>query len=397
MVSPALSPLLAVLPSQSTLATYSASCAFFTSSYFICTRLAGWNVYEIEHSFAPAAARQERKMKMRKRSWIITTLAAAITTAVSLVYVRDWLASGFDVARVHRRAALSDTLTTFFSAYLTTDCVLGMIFYRPCFSLVTGWIHHGAYMALIAYISPLGWSHIFALGSFMELPTCILGASTIWPAVRNDIAFAAVFFATRLLFHGVLIASYATQYGQTHGTHTGIKTLVPALCLSGAVPLHIWWFTASVRGIRRRARQTASTSVSAATTPSAEKDEAKALEVPTPVSVHMSDTKPLRIAQAVKLLRRKSGPILVDITNSLGPRTTQAADSIKQIRRSFAAAAAANTSAFSIRADRPTMQPRSASQDQRRFILPPGRMRTGVANLQRASSGFGRSISTAVF
>lgn len=50
---------------------------------------------------------------------------------------------------------------------------MGLLHYREHVNLLTGWVHHSVYTALLLYIIHLDICHIFALAAFMELPTFV--------------------------------------------------------------------------------------------------------------------------------------------------------------------------------------------------------------------------------
>lgn len=106
---------------------------------------------------------------------------------------------------------------------------------------------------MLIYVARRDWSHIFGLACIEELPTAHLAVASMFPRLRNDVAFASVFAVTRLLFHFTTIFLYSTPYGQAHGTGNAVTILPPALfCWS--IPLHVWWFWNTIKGIQRRRR-----------------------------------------------------------------------------------------------------------------------------------------------
>jgi hypothetical protein len=156
---------------------------------------------------------------------------------------------------------------------------MGFQFYRNQITAVTGWGHHVSldilfsfapiiligrtsqitYLFLISYISKRGWGHIFSLALVLEvrpstfslespltqclvqLPTFILSLSMISARLRSDLVFVVVFFLTRIIFHTVLIVAYALPSGVRNGTLSGQSAYLPAVFLSCAMPLHLWF------------------------------------------------------------------------------------------------------------------------------------------------------------
>lgn len=94
-----------------------------------------------------------------------------------------------------------------------------------------------------------------------QLPTLVLALGMVSPSLRHDLIFTVLFFLTRILAHGIFIALYSSPFGRLHGallytpTGTPIVSLVPIIGLLSASPLHIIWFTGSVRGMIKRNRK----------------------------------------------------------------------------------------------------------------------------------------------
>ncbi|KAF8186545.1 hypothetical protein K438DRAFT_1835785 [Mycena galopus ATCC 62051] len=186
---------------------------------------------------------------VRQRAWILTTLASSVMTAFALPCVRDYLTMG-GVRGVEARV-WSVGVNRFFQAYLTADMLVGGLCYRSQIGLLTGWVHHVLYILITETAIRSGWAHLFCLAAVMELPTFILGASTLLPALRSNVVFALTFFATRIAFHLVLL------YGLV--ATPGLR--VPAGILVLVFPMHAMWFRGCVAGFVRRHRQRVASSV----------------------------------------------------------------------------------------------------------------------------------------
>ncbi|KAF8145036.1 hypothetical protein K438DRAFT_1735644 [Mycena galopus ATCC 62051] len=188
---------------------------------------------------------------VRQRVWILTTLASSVMTAFALPGVRDYLTMG-GVQGVEPRV-WAVGVNRFFQAYLTADMLVGGLCYRSQIGFLTGWVHHVHHVLITETTIRSGWAHLFCLAAVMELPTFILGASTLLPALRSNVVFALTFFATRIAFHLVLL------YGL--GMTPGLR--VPAGILVLVFPMHAMWFHGCVAGFVRRHRQRAASSVNA--------------------------------------------------------------------------------------------------------------------------------------
>ncbi|KAJ7674092.1 hypothetical protein B0H17DRAFT_1208237 [Mycena rosella] len=125
-----------------------------------------------------------------------------------------------------------------------------------------------------------------------QLPTFLLGASTLFPRLRSNTLFAATFLATRIVLHLVLIISYvlfpvaplpaSSVFSAADGGYAAAPILSPAGVLGAALravgavrgtrvvsallafvfPLHAMWFVGCVKGFIRRARASSTSSAS---------------------------------------------------------------------------------------------------------------------------------------
>jgi len=141
-------------------------------------------------------------------------------------------------------------INRFFQGYLVVDLMAGAAFYRSQVSMLTGWIHHPIYILIVEVVIRRSWSHMFCLCAAMEIPTFVLGISSLYPQLRNNVMFAVTFFATRIVLHAVLAFSY---YSFENRLATTDGSLVPAFILALIFPLHLTWFAGCIKGFIRRA------------------------------------------------------------------------------------------------------------------------------------------------
>ncbi|KAJ6564360.1 hypothetical protein B0H19DRAFT_941386 [Mycena capillaripes] len=180
----------------------------------------------------------------RQRAWVLTTIASAFMTLSSLPFIMDYATRG-GVAGVQMRVDAAVAVNRFFQAYLCADMIVGGLFYRAQINFLTGWVHHVVYLGIVEIAIRCAWPHIFCLCAVMELPTFLLGASTLLPILRSNTLFALTFLATRILFHLVLLFSYAFP------PSTAVPRF-PAILLALVFPLHAMWFKGCVAGFIRR-------------------------------------------------------------------------------------------------------------------------------------------------
>ena len=207
--------------------------------------------HSVFHLLSQTILKGDSKDMLKKRCWILTTMASFVMCAASLPFLVDLISSGFDMHAVHPRTkTISEPLAAYFVAYLISDLSLGSFFYPSMINLSSGWIHHTAYTFLFSFWVHKGWSHIAALAAIFELPTLIMGAASIHPPLRSNTAFTATFFATRVFFHFGLLVANVTEHGRNAPGING--SWGPAFSLIGTYPMHLWWGYKCICSVRRR-------------------------------------------------------------------------------------------------------------------------------------------------
>ncbi|KAJ6528812.1 hypothetical protein B0H19DRAFT_532784 [Mycena capillaripes] len=131
----------------------------------------------------------------RQRAWVLTTITSAIMTLSSLPFVMDYATHG-GVACVRMRADPTIAVNQFYQACLCTDMIVGGLYCRAQIGFLTGWVHHVVYFGIVEISIRSAWAHIFCLCAVMELPTFLLGASTLLSTLRSNTLFALTFLAT---------------------------------------------------------------------------------------------------------------------------------------------------------------------------------------------------------
>ncbi|EJD03175.1 uncharacterized protein FOMMEDRAFT_32955, partial [Fomitiporia mediterranea MF3/22] len=185
----------------------------------------------------------------KRKSWIVTFLSSAVMSLGSLPFLWDFVVSGGETAAVHHRPWISQAMCGSFQGFLFSDLIMGSIDYPRQLSPVIGWGHHIIYAILMPYITFRGWAHVFCLCLAMEIPTCFLASSFLWPRLRNDIVYAFIFFTTRIALHASLLIETLLPRGRNE---TVGGSFAPACLLACAFVMHTSWFVSSVKGIIRR-------------------------------------------------------------------------------------------------------------------------------------------------
>ncbi|KAJ9479270.1 TLC domain-containing protein [Pseudozyma hubeiensis] len=203
------------------------------------------------HALSHSWLRGDSKDMLKKRCWILTTLASFVMCVASLPYLWDLFLGGFDLHSLRPRTkTVAEPLAAFFVAYLISDLTLGSIYYRKLINLSSGWIHHIAYTFLFSFWVHKGWAHIAAAAAIFELPTLIMGVASIYPPLRSNMAFTLTFFATRVFYHFALLVACLTQHGRSAPGISG--SWGPAISLLVTYPMHLWWGYKCICSVRRR-------------------------------------------------------------------------------------------------------------------------------------------------
>ncbi|CBQ72874.1 conserved hypothetical protein [Sporisorium reilianum SRZ2] len=231
-----------VLPNTSALASSRLHTIFYASLVV---------QHVIFHALSHSWLKGDTKEMLKKRCWILTTLASFVMCLASLPYLFDLFVAGFDLQAVRPRTkTVAEPLAAFFVAYLVSDLALGSIYYRKLINLSSGWIHHIAYTFLFAFWVHKGWAHVAAAAAIFELPTLIMGVASIYPPLRSNMAFTVTFFGTRVFFHAALLMASVTQHGRNAPGING--SMGPAISLLATYPMHLWWGYKCICSIRRR-------------------------------------------------------------------------------------------------------------------------------------------------
>lgn len=130
------------------------------------------------------------------------------------------------------------------------------------------------YIVIMQYLEGTNFSGLFMLASILELPNFHLALGTLFPAVRHDATFLAMFFLIRIGFHAYLIGASALPLNrQLMG-----GSWVPLVLLVLAMPMHVLWFYSGLKGyLKRRERKKAAARQQVQQREAAEKVDAAAM------------------------------------------------------------------------------------------------------------------------
>lgn len=197
-------------------------------------------------------ALMSKARSIKQRSWIVTLLSSSTMSLGSLPFLWDFCSSGGLIRPVPSTDTFAEIVCGAFQGFLLADLILGSLYYRSQISLLFGWVHHISYAVILPYVSRRGWAPIFALCLAMEIPTCHLSVSFIWPRWRNDRVNTAVFFLFRIALHTALLLRFSTP---THAAALVQGSSMPAFLLTLAFALHLSAFVKNTRSIMRKGRK----------------------------------------------------------------------------------------------------------------------------------------------
>ncbi|KAJ3034255.1 hypothetical protein HDV00_005248 [Rhizophlyctis rosea] len=210
-------PIVEVLTSPTFILPLALSTTLLTTSYFLLP-------YLLPKTFSTE----------KSRAWILTFVAAIIMSLASLPFLHSHILLGrFSMAQ----SPLVDSTFArwtcgFFVAYLLCDLGLGRALYPSQMNFWSGYFHHTLYTFMVIGLLAAGVPGGFCTMGILELPTAVMALGCLDKKFRNDAAFGATFFLTRIVIHAYFIVDlYYSFPGR------GLW-----MVLAGVMPLHVMWF-----------------------------------------------------------------------------------------------------------------------------------------------------------
>lgn len=97
----------------------------------------------------------------------------------------------------------------------------------------------------------------------MQIPTFVLASASISPRLRSNAVFATSFFLTRIVLHAAFGVSLIARRAQvTNGS------LGPGIIMACIFPLHVFWFSGSVKNFFKQSESKPETRVAVVTSDS---------------------------------------------------------------------------------------------------------------------------------
>lgn len=151
------------------------------------------------------------RLSPKKRAYVLCLYTAAFSTAGALAYAPRLLREGLDLSYYMHDDPLSRFSAVHFATYLVLDLMVGALHYPQYLGIFTGWIHHVVYVAILAFAVQQRVTLLFMAALPLEIPTLVLSAGSVFPALRSDYVFGASFFAFRILYHCYTLAELLTR------------------------------------------------------------------------------------------------------------------------------------------------------------------------------------------
>jgi len=140
------------------------------------------------------------------KAWYLTLYSSAVTSVVGVYFGWMLFCHGFQEV-FSMESALTRGVAWFFLAYCLMDLITGRADYRSDMEYDSGTWHHICYVFILIVLLAGGHTAIFAACLVEEIPTLYLSVTRVNRKNELPLAFACLFFTTRLVFHAV--AAYA--------------------------------------------------------------------------------------------------------------------------------------------------------------------------------------------
>jgi hypothetical protein len=103
-------------------------------------------------------------------------------------------------------------LTDYTIGYFVSDLFLGHFFDKQNLNIITGYIHHTAFIALLYHIKFTHESNLIYMLLPFEIPTMILDINHLTKGAYSNVAFGVSFVSCRLLYNLYVIRAFYHYY-----------------------------------------------------------------------------------------------------------------------------------------------------------------------------------------
>jgi hypothetical protein len=110
------------------------------------------------------------KRRLRALSWLVVLLSSSVMTVAAMYYTYKVVVqhlllrqtTDIDVARwMESDETIGRGLSAGFLASLVADIALGLMYYPSEIHVLSGWIHHAVYAAILIWLLEIGWTTSF--------------------------------------------------------------------------------------------------------------------------------------------------------------------------------------------------------------------------------------------
>ena len=201
--------------------------------------------------------------RIKRLSWCLTCLNSAVSSLLSFIYIflRFFYNGKYNTAQnlsvislsleVSPRAEVmllgidnfSLLMVLNFASVNVIDLIYGSVYYPDYVDLVTGWVHHTAYIWMMISCST-GRAFFFTCDPFtkaigmllsLEIPTFIMSFGQLFPSLRSDYGFGLTYFVLRILFHAYIVLCMALCHKGFQSGHYFF--ILSSFCM------HVYWFS----------------------------------------------------------------------------------------------------------------------------------------------------------
>ncbi|KAF8939534.1 hypothetical protein BGZ47_008139 [Haplosporangium gracile] len=151
-------------------------------------------------------------------------------------------------------------LVVFFMAYLIMDITMGFMYYREQVTLLAGWLHHAAYIAITYYAVTQKETFTYAMFFPLEVPTMVVGVGCLDKSLRRDMLYGFSFITFRILFDFSL--THEIVWNREREMTTTFKAILIFKSLMNLKFLQGWILQQKRLAHRRRAEAAAKASAS---------------------------------------------------------------------------------------------------------------------------------------
>jgi len=174
----------------------------------------------------------------KQKAYYLSTLNALILSIISVYLNIDF----FYLTPISFFSQILCILhISYFTSFLFSDILLGLVFYKEHIGILTGYIHHFIYILINIYAIFTNNMFFYSLFFVSEIPTFILSIGQIHHKFRMNLTFGFTFFTTRILYHSFLIY---TLFHKNSSYYVNQEYVVNVFIISSLVlVLHIYWFS----------------------------------------------------------------------------------------------------------------------------------------------------------